>query len=105
VQGGAQLFFQWLNQSYNACFNFANRNASGPVDTTALAASYISATATALLAAHTLGKLVTKMQAKVGADLQSQSLGVKLLSRGLPWFAVAAAGSANVLAMRYKEAM
>jgi hypothetical protein len=30
-------------------------------------------------------------------------LGVKLLSRGLPWLAVASAGAANVLAMRYRE--
>ena len=28
---------------------------------------------------------------------------LELLTRGLPWFAVASAGAANVLAMRYKE--
>jgi hypothetical protein len=32
-----------------------------------------------------------------------QSFGLRLLMRGLPWMAVASAGMANALAMRYKE--
>jgi hypothetical protein len=38
-----------------------------------------------------------------GAPRPPPSFGLKLLSRGLPWMAVASAGVANALAMRYKE--
>lgn len=109
--GPAQLFWQWLNQSYNAGFNYANRNASVPVDMTSMAVSYGIATSTAVGMAWGLGRVVSKLQARVGAGAPlgaggapaPMPLGVKLLSRGLPWFAVASAGAANALAMRYRE--
>lgn len=100
--GPAQLVFQWLNQSYNAGFNYANRNASVPLDMKELGASYLVATGTAVGAAAGLGRVVARMQARVGPR---PSLGLKLLSRGLPWLAVATAGAANAVAMRYKEAV
>lgn len=106
--GLSQVFWQWLNQSYNAGFNYANRNASVPIDMVSLGASYGIATVTACGAAYGLGKVVERVQARMmgaGADPSRAPFGVKLLTRGLPWFAVAAAGSANALAMRYKEGL
>ena len=104
-----QLFAQFVNQTYNSAFNYANRNATVPTDWRSLAASYVVATGTAVGAAAGLGRVVARMQAGVsaggGAPGAPPPLGVRLLSRALPWFAVATAGAANVVAMRYKEAM
>lgn len=102
VQGPAQLFWQWLNQSYNAGFNYANRNASVPLDTKQLALSYGVATGVAVGMSAALGKVVNSIQQKVGGS-GPQPLSLKLLMRGLPWMAVASAGMANAIAMRYKE--
>lgn len=111
--GAAQLFWQFVNQSYNAGFNYANRNASAPMDWGSFFASYGIATTTAVGMAAGLGRVVAGLQARVaagtgvdvgpGGTQPPMPLGVKLLSRGLPWLAVASAGAANVLAMRYRE--
>lgn len=98
-----QLLFQFLNQTYNSAFNYANRNATVPVDYAQLGASYAVATTTAVGAAFGLGKVVDRLQSRFTAGGATPSFGVKLLSRGLPWLAVATAGAANALAMRYKE--
>jgi hypothetical protein len=109
--GAAQIFWQWANQSYNAGFNYANRNATVPMDTKALALSYGVATGVACGMSYGLGRVVQRLQASVGGGgggggaAAPQPLGLKLLTRGLPWLAVATAGVANVLAMRYKEGL
>jgi sideroflexin-5 len=102
----SQLFWQWMNQSYNAGFNYANRNASVPLDMQAMILSYGVAAGTAVGMAFGMGKVVNSMQSKFmssSANGGSIPFHLKLLSRGLPWFAVASAGAANALAMRYKE--
>lgn len=105
LQGLPQVFFQWLNQSYNAGFNYANRNATVPIDTQQLLASYGVATGVACGMSFGLGKTVEALQRRMGpaAPGAAQPLSVKLLMRGLPWMAVASAGVANAMAMRYKE--
>ncbi len=104
--GAAQVFWQWANQSYNAGFNYANRNASVPMDTKALALSYGVATGVACGMSFGLGKVVQGLQGRMGgAAGAAQPLSLKLLTRGLPWLSVATAGMANVLAMRYKEGL
>jgi hypothetical protein len=60
--GSSQLVWQWVNQSYNAGFNFANRNASKPIDLWGLGASYAVATSTALSMAYGLGKVVDRVK-------------------------------------------
>jgi tricarboxylate carrier len=108
--GLRQVFWQWLNQSYNAGFNYANRNASVPISMPQLAASYGVATGVACGMSFALGKVVERLQASAAAPAAPGApprpppgFGLKLLSRGLPWMAVASAGAANALAMRYKE--
>lgn len=103
MQGKAQIFWQWLNQSYNAGFNYANRNATVPVDMASLAASYGVATSVACGMSWGLGKVVEGFNSNLGGGPGGQPLGLKLISRGLPWMAVASAGMANAVAMRYKE--
>lgn len=106
--GTAQLVWQAVNQSYNAGFNYANRNASSPTSPAQLAASYAVATGAAVGAAWGLGRVVKRLQAALpggggGPGAPPPPLRFRLLSRGLPWLAVATAGVANALAMRYDE--
>ena len=104
--GAAQIFWQWANQSYNAGFNYANRNATVPMDSKALALSYGVATGVACGMSYGLGRVVQGLQTRMGGAAGApQPLSLKLLTRGLPWLSVATAGVANVLAMRYKEGL
>ncbi|KAJ3337824.1 Sideroflexin-5 [Gonapodya sp. JEL0774] len=111
--GPTQLFWQWVNQSYNAGFNYANRNASVETSMKDVAMSYVVASGTAVGIAWGGGKVVGKLQDRLairsptGAVLPAyaQPIGLRVVMRAMPWFAVASAGVANALAMRYKEAV
>lgn len=45
LQLGTQVFWQWINQSYNTMFNHANRNASNPMSNEDVLKSYAAAVA------------------------------------------------------------
>lgn len=103
--GAGQLVFQALNQSYNAGFNYANRNASAPSDPLQLAASYGVATSVAVGASYGFGRVIERFTARAAAAGGGGGLGLKLFTRAAPWCAVATAGVVNALAMRYKDGM
>lgn len=54
------IFFQWLNQTYNASLNYANRNASSKYTAQDIAISYSVATSSAI----GIGLLIRKALAK-----------------------------------------
>jgi len=89
------LFWQWVNQSYNAAVNYANRNASVAQSGWDLAGAYTAATATSCAIAVGLG---------VAAKKVSQTgRGATLVRATVPFTAVALSGCVNLGLTRKAE--
>ncbi|XP_033207732.1 sideroflexin-2 [Belonocnema kinseyi] len=86
----AVVFWQWVNQSFNALVNYTNRNANSPVSTTQLGLAYASATSAAMFTA-------------IGCKSYLGKRANPLLARYVPFAAVAAANFANIPLMRQNE--
>lgn len=55
----ATVFWQWINQTYNAGFNYGNRNASSPVTLSEVFQSYCLALGSSITAALGLRKMTS----------------------------------------------
>lgn len=86
----AVIFWQWVNQSFNALVNYTNRNANSSLTTTQLAVSYVSATSSALVAA-------------VGYKGYLMKTASPFFQRYVPFVAVAVANCINIPLMRQNE--
>ncbi|KAG5316073.1 SFXN2 protein, partial [Pseudoatta argentina] len=86
----AVVFWQWVNQSFNALVNYTNRNANSPVTTTQLGVAYVSATIAAMITA-------------IGCKSYWEKRASPLMARYVPFAAVAAANCANIPLMRQNE--
>ncbi|XP_011688084.1 PREDICTED: sideroflexin-2 [Wasmannia auropunctata] len=86
----AVVFWQWVNQSFNALVNYTNRNANSPVTTNQLGAAYVSATVAAMVTA-------------IGCKTYWEKRASPLMARYVPFAAVAAANCANIPLMRQNE--
>uniref|UniRef100_A0A4W6DSH6 Sideroflexin 2 n=1 Tax=Lates calcarifer TaxID=8187 RepID=A0A4W6DSH6_LATCA len=73
----AVVFWQWVNQSFNALVNYTNRNAASPITPKQIGVAYVTATSTALATA-------------VGLNLYTKKA-PPLVARWVPFVAVAAA--------------
>nr|CAD7199125.1 unnamed protein product [Timema douglasi] len=86
----AVVFWQWVNQSFNALVNYTNRNAKSSLTPTQLGVAYVSASASALVTA-------------IGCKTFWQKHASPIYQRYVPFAAVAAANCANIPLMRQTE--
>lgn len=86
----AVMFWQLVNQSYNALVNYTNRNANSELSVNELALSFVTATTSALVAASACK---TYWQRTAGPMMQ----------RFVPFAAVAISNCVNIPVMRQQE--
>ncbi|CAF0943934.1 unnamed protein product [Didymodactylos carnosus] len=85
----AIIFWQWINQSFNAIVNYTNRSGDKPITNQDLGKSYAIATTAATATALALKAAVTKLP--------------PIAARFVPFAAVAGANCVNLPFMRYNE--
>ncbi|XP_019866283.2 sideroflexin-2 [Aethina tumida] len=86
----AVVFWQWVNQSFNALVNYTNRNAKSPTTTTQLLVAYVTATSSAMATA-------------LGCKYYWSKKASPFIQRYVPFAAVAAANCVNIPLMRQNE--
>eukprot|EP00820_Chromera_velia_P008259 Cvel_20358.t1-p1 / transcript=Cvel_20358.t1 / gene=Cvel_20358 / organism=Chromera_velia_CCMP2878 / gene_product=Sideroflexin-5, putative / transcript_product=Sideroflexin-5, putative / location=Cvel_scaffold1820:34563-37753(+) / protein_length=305 / sequence_SO=supercontig / SO=protein_coding / is_pseudo=false len=89
------IFWQWINQTYNAGFNFCNGNKSADTDTKKLAMSYAGASFVSVGLSVGLRESLKRMQMSPGVRGVANAF--------VPFIASGAAGVANALMMRSQE--
>ncbi|XP_053111158.1 sideroflexin-5 isoform X4 [Hemicordylus capensis] len=87
---------EWLNQSHNACVNYANRNATKPSPTSKFVQGYLGAVVSAVSIAVGLNVLIQRANQFTPATRL-------LIQRFVPFPAVASANICNVVLMRHTE--
>ncbi|TPX64957.1 hypothetical protein SpCBS45565_g05494 [Spizellomyces sp. 'palustris'] len=90
------LFWQWINQSVNVAFNYFNANKTTEMSMTETATAYVTAVVSSCTIAVGLNEWVKRAKS-LSPSAQA------LMGRAVPFGAVAAAGTLNVILMRAKE--
>jgi sideroflexin-1/3 len=89
----AVIFWQTVNQTFNAIVNYTNRNASAGVTNEQLGTAYVAATSASVATALGFNKLIAS----------SPALSAGIVGRLVPLMAVAAANCVNIPLMRQQE--
>lgn len=89
----AVVFWQWVNQSFNAVVNYSNRNASAGVTTEQLGQAYVAATVASVATAVGFNRFIASRP----------HLSQGMIGRFVPLLAVAAANCVNIPLMRQRE--
>jgi len=90
-----QVFWQWINQSYNIALNHSNRNASNQLSNQTIAKTYAAAVGVSCGVAVGMSEVVKR--APFAPSMRS------ILQRIVPFTAVSIAGVVNVFMMRWNE--
>ncbi|XGW12529.1 hypothetical protein V3C99_013313, partial [Haemonchus contortus] len=90
------LFWQWMNQSHNACVNYANRNATQPQPLS----TYLGAYGAAVTAACSISAGLTYL-VKMSKTMPPTTR--MIVQRFVPLPATSLASSVNVICMRWNE--
>lgn len=90
------IFWQWLNQSHNACVNYCNRNASKPTSAGKFFQGYLGAVTSAVSIAVGLNLVLQRARRFTPTTRL-------LVQRFIPFPAVASANVCNVVLMRHSE--
>ncbi|XP_025835471.1 sideroflexin-3-like [Agrilus planipennis] len=85
----AIIFWQWVNQSFNAVVNFSNRSGDSPITNQQILWSYVAATSSAVIVSLGLKRLLRRAP--------------PVISRFVPFAGCAAANCVNLPMMRSKE--
>ncbi len=93
----ATIFWQTVNQTYNVCVNYSNRNASSPMTNQDLAKSYGIALSTSVGTAVGLNEWVKRTTLFKTPQVKS------LMNKLVPFTAVAVANVFNIGSMRWNE--
>ncbi|XP_072026772.1 sideroflexin-5-like [Amphiura filiformis] len=93
---GTTVFWQWLNQSHNACVNYSNRNATKETSAKRFLMGYGGAVSSACSIAVGLNLLIRRASGFSPATRM-------LIQRFVPFPAVAMANVCNVTLMRFSE--
>ena len=96
MQNRGTIMWQITNQSLNVAINFSNANKSTPLPLSAIFNSYLLAVSASCSVAYGLNNLVPRLRSLTPATRT-------ILTRLVPFAAVASAGALNVFLMRGEE--
>jgi len=89
----AVIFWQWINQTFNATVNYTNRNSSTETSNKQLGQAYLAASSCSVAVAVGLNKIIEKIPA----------LRTGIVGRFVPMLALSAANCVNIPLMRQRE--